>query len=124
VLDLNLVQGGVATRAEMRMALGFYARLVLKFQEGIGGLRARALHDGFQLARVEPETVALMTEINVEVPEVQDEQRDITLWANAFHASPRAYDGACGSDASSTSRIGDGIAGLLFIAGNRPEEYR
>ncbi len=40
VFDLNLVKGGVATRAQVRTTFWFRARLLLEFQQGIGRLRA------------------------------------------------------------------------------------
>jgi hypothetical protein len=123
VFDLNLVQRGVAPRTQMRTALWFHARLVLEFQQWIGGRRARALHDGFQLARREPESAALMAEMDFEVPEMQDEQGHITFWTDASHTRPRVHDGACEVNASSTSRI-VGVVAMLFIGGNQPEERR
>lgn len=107
MFDLDLVQGRVAPRAEMGMAFGFRARLVLKLQQGIGRLGARSRHDGFQLAGFQPQAVALLTEINFQVPEMQDKQRDITFWTDASHVVQNLVrnDGASGADASSTSRV-------------------
>jgi hypothetical protein len=117
VFDLDLVQSGIATGAKVRTAFGFRARLVLKFQQAIGGLRARSRHDGFQLAGVEPETAALMAEIDVKVPEMQDEQRDITFWTDASHVMQNLVrnDGARGVCASSTSRVTTVSGSRTFI---------
>jgi hypothetical protein len=115
VFDLNLVQGDVATGAKMRVVSRLCAGLLLEFQQGIGRLRAGSRHNGFQLAGLEPETTALMTEINVEIPKMQDEQWDITLWADASHTRPRGHDGACEVDASSTSRVATVSGSGVFI---------
>jgi hypothetical protein len=123
VFDLNLMQRGIAPRAKMGAAFRFGTRLVLEFQQRIGGLRAGAFHDGFQFARIEPESAAPMTEIDVEIPKMQDKQGHITFWTDAFHAKPRAgNDGASGAEASSTSRIARSVVTRLFIGGNQAED--
>jgi len=85
VLDLDFVKGGIAPWTEMRTALGFGAFLALKFQEGIVGVSAGALHDGFEFTGAEPETAAFLAEMDVEMLEMQDKQGHVTFWADAFH---------------------------------------
>ena len=96
-------------------------RLAVGISTGDRSFERRGRHNGFQFAGIEPQATAVMTEINVEVPEMQDEQRDITFWTDASHAWPPVYDGVRGVDASSTSRVGCMVRGSRFIVGNEAE---
>jgi len=80
----------------MRSTAGQRAELLLKVEQGIVGSRARALEEGFQFARIQPQSVATVAEIDFDVLEMQDEKRDIALWANSDHnrVVPLARDDA------------------------------
>lgn len=103
---LNLVQGGIAARAEVRATTGLNAGLLLEFQEGIACVCAGLLHERFEFAGIEPEAVTVVAEIDFDILEVEDKQRDIAFWANTDHSGASLCDdGASAVEASSTSRV-------------------
>ena len=83
--DLNLVQGGIAARTKVRAAFRLRARLLLEFQEGIARLGARLLHERLQLTGIEPQSVAALADIDFDILEMQDEEREVAFWADAYH---------------------------------------
>jgi hypothetical protein len=90
--DYRICHGFVTTKAKL---------CILLSKSGAGdGNRTH-------LAGIQPQAAALMTKIDVEVPEMQDKQRDITFWTDASHVVQNLVrnDGASGADASSTSRV-------------------
>jgi hypothetical protein len=85
MFHLYFMEGGVATWAEVGTAFWFRASLFLESQQGIVRVGAGTRHDRFQLAGIQPQSAALMTEIDIEVTEMQDEQWDIAFWTDASH---------------------------------------
>ena len=69
----------------MGATVGLDAVLLLEFQQGIVRVRSGLLHKRFQFARIEPQTVTVVAEIDLDILEVQDKKRDIAFWANSDH---------------------------------------
>jgi hypothetical protein len=69
----------------MRATDGLNAALLLEFQQGIVCVRAGLQHKRFEFAGIEPEAVTVVAEIDLDILEVQDEERDIAFWANSDH---------------------------------------
>jgi hypothetical protein len=73
-------------------------------------------HERFQFAGIEPQALAVVTEINLDILEVQDKKRNIAFWANASHGSAsRRDDGVGAVEASSTSRVLPSLGFWTFI---------
>jgi hypothetical protein len=85
-LDLDFAQWFVAPGAEMPATIGRQdAGLRLKMQQGIVGLRRGVFHERFQFACIKPHTPAAIAKIDFDILELQDEQRNVALWANWNH---------------------------------------
>src|SRR5580658_7848683 len=106
MFDLNLMERGVAARAEMWTAFGDHTGLLSKAEQGIIDAGSRLLHERIQFDRIEPKPATAVAEIKFDVLEMQDEQRHIAFGANSLHIRPRRnHDGPCPVEASSTSRV-------------------
>ncbi|HUI07641.1 MAG TPA: hypothetical protein VL486_11630 [Verrucomicrobiae bacterium] len=85
VFHLDFPQRLVTARAEVRAAIGQDAALLLEAEEGIVGSCTRAFQERFEFACIQPQPAAPVTRIDFDLLEMQDEKRDVALWANSNH---------------------------------------
>jgi len=70
------------------------------------GVRSGLLHERFEFAGIEPQSAAVIAEIDLDILEVEDKERDIAFWANTNHRGASIRDDGAGTvEASSTSQV-------------------
>ncbi len=90
VFHPNFVQRGIAARAELRATLRLNAGLLLEFQQRIIRRGACLPHERFQFARIEPQPATALAEIDFNILEMEDKERDIAFWTDAYHGKTSA----------------------------------